>query len=478
MSRLPVLEGILKYIEEMNAPFSMPGHKGGRGFLSTREGSLLYESIVRGDITEVEGLDNLHSPNGIIKEAQELLQKLYGSRKSYFLVNGSTSGNLAMIFASFNEGDKVIVERNCHRSIFNAIIMRKLKPVYVNNVISKNYDAPISIDMEHFLQLIKNEENIKGIVVTYPNYYGICMDLKLIIHEARKRNIKVMVDSAHGAHFGIDETLPESAVKLGADMVVMSAHKTLPSLTQTAYLHINNMSDIDKLDFYVSAFTSTSPSYPFLLALDYARFYLETKGKESFNNTIKIAREYKDKINKLGKFHVMSRQDIRDEKNVYDIDESRYIINIRCAGNGHLLLRYLRENAIQCEMSDESNVVLILSPFNNIEDYEKLYHALEAFTPIDQGYMGKSASEFKMPELVLQPYEAAERTKRSIELEQSLGKICGENIVPYPPGIPLIMAGELIDKYIIDVVKYYLDNRLTVLGMEEGKIKIIEEQVL
>ena len=145
-----MLEGLLNYMKENNAPFSMPGHKSGRAFMRTAEGKALQEVMLQGDITEVEGLDNYHDPKGIIKEGQRLLKELYGSEESYFLVNGSTSGNLVMIFSSFNEGDKILVERNCHKSIFNAIILRKLQPIYIKNYYSNRYNAPISMDMEHF----------------------------------------------------------------------------------------------------------------------------------------------------------------------------------------------------------------------------------------------------------------------------------------------------------------------------------------
>jgi arginine/lysine/ornithine decarboxylase len=209
LSKLPLVEGLLEYTNENNIPFAMPGHKGGQGFLSTDIGKEIYSNILKIDITEVDGVDNLHNPDGIIKEAEELLSRFYKSRKSYFLVNGSTSGNLAMIFSAFSEGDKVIVERNCHRSIFNGILMRKLKPIYIRNKISSKFNAPMSVDMEHFLSLIEDNKDAKGIIITYPNYYGVCPNLKLIINEAKKYNMKVLVDSAHGAHFGVYDVLPD-----------------------------------------------------------------------------------------------------------------------------------------------------------------------------------------------------------------------------------------------------------------------------
>jgi arginine/lysine/ornithine decarboxylase len=476
LARLPIVDGIARYIEEDNAPFSMPGHKGGRGFLFTEEGKRLYYNLIRGDITEVEGMDNLHNAEGIIKEASELLSEFYGSKKSYFLVNGSTSGNLAMIFTSFSEGDKIIVERNCHRSIFNGIIMRKLRPIYVKNIISKKYNAPFSIDMEHFFQLLSEHEDVKGIIITYPNYYGVCVDLKIIIEEAKKRKICILIDSAHGAHFGIDEALPESAVNLGADIVVMSAHKTLPSLTQTAYLHAGNNVDIKKLNFYISAFTSTSPSYALLGSMDYARFFLETKGKETYRACLKIAKRYREKINQLEDFHIISNKDINDELNIkgINLDESRYIINVQKGYSGHLLLRYLREKGIQCEMSDELNVVLILSPFNIEADFEKLYQALKTCPMellVDQF---KEVVISELPKMILQPFEVMEKRHKAVKLSEAAGKVCANSIVPYPPGIPLVMPGELLDEESIALIEVLIKQQVTILGVDGDTVLVIE----
>jgi len=340
LSKLPLVDGILRYVNNGNISFTMPGHKGGLGFLETIDGKRIYENLIKCDVTETPGLDNLHHPEGIIREAQELLKELYGSTKAYFLVNGSTSGNLAMIFASFNEGDKIIVERNCHRSIFNGIIMRKLKPIYIKNEINNQYNAPLSIDMEHFLYCIKENKDAKGIVITYPSYYGVCLDLAAVVKEAKKYNMKVLVDSAHGAHFGVSDNLPESAVKLGADMVVMSSHKTLPSFTQTAYLHVMSAADVEKVDFYVSAFTSTSPSYMLMCSMDYARFFLETEGKEAYDKLLVLTERYKQMINKIKGFHVLSEDDLNINRrdNKLRLDGTRYILNIAKGYSGHFTL--------------------------------------------------------------------------------------------------------------------------------------------
>ncbi|MGV8984585.1 aminotransferase class I/II-fold pyridoxal phosphate-dependent enzyme [Clostridium sp.] len=482
MSRLPLVDGVLKYIKEKNISFCMPGHKGGLGFIETVKGKELYDNFIRGDITEVDGLDNLHHAEGIIKESQQLLSKYYGSIKSYFLVNGSTSGNLAMIFSVFNEGDKIIVERNCHRSIFNAIIMRKLRPVYIKNKIHSKYDAPMPLDKEHFFCLINENKDAKGIIVTYPNYYGICFDLQYVIDMAKKYGMKVLVDAAHGAHFDASELLPESALKMGADMVVMSAHKTLPSLTQTAFLHVGAGIDTSKVDFYVSAFLSTSPSYMLLCSMDYARFYIEEYGESDYERLIKLCQFYRGKINSLKKFYILGIEDLREtsenhneDTNKYTIDLTRYILNVPKGYSGHKLLEYLRENKIQAEMSDSRNVVLIFSPFNSSKDFKELYIALKNcdLTTLKQEYI--DLIDYDVPVSIMYPYEVMDREKTMVEIRNTVGKISAVAIVPYPPGIPIVMPGERLDEITITAIEYYLRCNVTVLGINDGKIATVEK---
>ncbi len=481
MSELPLVEGILKYVKENNISFCMPGHKAGRGFLSTPIGKEFIKNFLACDITEVEGVDNLHKPEGIIKEASELLTKFYGSKKSYFLVNGSTIGNLAMIFSSFNEGDQVLVERNCHRSIFNAIIMRKLKPIYINNIINDTLNAPVCIDLEHFLQVLNSNKNAKGIIVTYPNYYGICSNLKYIIEECKKYNMKILVDSAHGAHFGVHNGLPESAVKLGADMVVMSAHKTLSSLTQTAYLHINNTEYLERVEFYISAFSSTSPSYLFLCAMDYARYYLQTYGEEEYGELLNLLDFYRNKINLLEGFHIINKDDISSRKenkldysdDVYNFDNTRYVINLDKEYSGHLLCKYLRGNNIQVEMSDDSNVVLIFSPFNKEWELKKLYNALEICNMDKVRRKKFDLLNYDIPKMALMPFEVVDKKKQYVNLINSLGRISAVNIVPYPPGVPILNMGELIDNKILQAIDYYKKNEVDILGLNGDEIEVV-----
>lgn len=476
MPDLPLVDGIIEYLHENNISFCTPGHKAGKGFLHTAEGRELYDNLIKMDITEVDGVDNLHHPEGIIDSSEKLLSRLYGSRKSYFLVNGSTSGNLAMIFSVFEEGEKIIVERNCHRSIFNGIIMKKLNPVYMLSKVHSIYMAPLALDTQSAIETIRKNRDAKGIILTYPSYYGTCSDIEPIIKEAKKYGMKILVDSAHGAHFGICEGLPESALRLGADMVVTSAHKTLPAFTQSAYLHIGPGADVLKTDFYVSALTSTSPSYMLMASLDYARFYLETYGRDEYNKLIQIADKYRGKINKLGYFHVPFREELKND--IRDMDSTRYIINTEKGLSGHKLLSYLRSRRIQAEMSDSRNVVLIFSPFNGEEDFEQLYKALRecSIEDIRDASPEAPAVLYRLPQKRMLPYEINNLPKCSVKLAEAEGKICCEAVVPYPPGIPVLLPGEEFTMEETQYIESCISRGKTVLGVNNGQVVTADEK--
>ncbi|GFZ32912.1 lysine decarboxylase [Clostridium zeae] len=476
MKRVPLVEALKEYVKLRNAPFSMPGHKSGRGFKCDALDIDLTEFILSADITEVDGLDNLHKPEGVLKEALDMLSNLYGSEKSYFLVNGSTSGNLIMSYTCFDEGDKVLVERNCHRSIMNSLIMRKLKPIYMENTINPILKAPESISREYFIKLLSDNDEIKGIFLTYPNYYGIGCDIKFIIDQCKKRDIKVLVDCAHGAHFGIHERLPKNPVELGADMVVMSAHKTLPSFTQTSYLHINNKMLIEKADFYFGVFQSTSPSYMFMASLDYSRAFLEYEGKRAYDNLFDKVDKIKSKINNLSYIKVFDKSYIHEPGVIFD--DSRLVLFLSKGLSGHKLLDVLRDNRIQAEMSGDNNVVLLTSPFNTEDDFVSLLKTLEILDIDAIRDTDKSIYETKLPIQDLIPADAFALEKEIIPLETSLGRTVGENIIPYPPGVPMLIMGEKIEYEHIEVIKKSLNDGITMLGINSGNIKVIKENQL
>lgn len=466
--KVPLLDEVLKYKKENNLILSMPGNKSGIGFLRDDVGREFVNNMGFLDITEVDPLDNLHAPEGIIKEAQELLAKTYDVRKAYFVVNGSTAGNLASIFDAFNEDDEILVERNCHKSVYNGIILRKLKVKYIEPVVYEDKGLFLPPTEKEIYKAINKCKNAKGIILTYPNYFGIGYDIVETLKDLKDRGLKIIIDGAHGAHYGITEKLPKSIVKF-ADYIVLSAHKTLPSLTQGSYLLINNDNNVD---FYLKAFMTTSPSYLIMSSLDYARYYLENYGKEDYDKLIDLAIKWSIKINNLNKVRVLSKEDL---PRGYDLDLSRYILILKKGYSGHKLLNYLRSLNIQCEMSFSGGVVLILSPFNLEKDFEKIYNSLKSLNLellVDTDYQNYCGL---IPKKVLELYEAFNMEFEYVNIYESESKISKEAIIPYPPGIPLICAGEVISKEAIDIINGYIKNNKTVIGLKNGLVKVIKD---
>lgn len=469
MNKAPLLEELLKYKSENNLILSMPGNKSGKGFLRDELGKRLKDSLGELDITEVDPLDNLHNPEGVIKEAQELLAKTYKVKKAYFLVNGSSSGNLAAIFSAFKEGEEVLVERNCHKSIYNALILRKLKVIYIDAVVDDNLGIFLPPKEEEINNALKKAKDPKGIILTNPNYFGIYYDLEKTIEKLRKEGLKVIIDSAHGAHFGFNEKLPKSMATLG-DYVVVSAHKTLPSLTQGAFLLVNSMDD--SIEFYLKAFMTTSPSYLIMASLDYSRYYLDNYAKGDYDNLIERAEKYRKDINLLNKVYIVSNKDIEEN---YNIDKSRYLMIVEEGYSGHKLLEYLRSKQIQSEMSFSKGVVLILSPSNTDKDFQKIYSAIKELN-MDILKTEESIVEFSKsyPKKVLEPYEVFNFKYKYMNLKESIDKVSKEFIVPYPPGIPVVCPGEKITSEVIDILMSYINNNLSVIGVENNMIKVVD----
>lgn len=469
-NKTPLLDEVLKYKKEENLIFSMPGNKCGKVFLKDNIGKEFVDTMGYLDITEVDPLDNLHAPEGIILEAQQLLAKTYGVKKAYFMVNGSTGGNLCSIFAAFNEGDEVLVERNCHKSIYNGLILRKLKVKYIEPLIDEKLGIFLPPDKKNIYDAIEQCENLKGIILTYPSYFGITYDIEEVLLDLKKRGLKIVVDSAHGAHFIANNKLPKAIYGI-PDYVVLSAHKTLPALTQGSYL-LSNTDDND-VEFYLNTFMTTSPSYLIMSSLDYARYYLDEYGYDEYERLINKAEKYRSIINSLNKVHIISKEDLAED---YDIDKSRYIVMVSKEYSGHKLLEYLREQGIQCEMSFASGVVLLLSPINDDDDFKKLLKSFENLQLKDIRQDNYSKYYSFIPKKVLEPYEVFKKECKYIKINEADKNIACEAIIPYPPGIPLLCPGEVITKEAIDIIDDYISNNRSVIGIKNKEyIKVVIE---
>ncbi|KUK07839.1 MAG: Arginine/lysine/ornithine decarboxylase, partial [Caldanaerobacter subterraneus] len=267
----PLYDALMEYVKKETVPFHMPGHKQGR--VLPKE---YIENLAKIDLTEVPGLDNLHNPDGPILEAEKLAAKAFGSKQAFFLVNGSTAGIYAAMYAVLNPTDKVLVMRNSHKSVYNGVVLTQSIPVYLLPEIDYENGIAMGIDVEKLEEVLQKERDVKAVVVTHPNYYGFCSDIEKIVDIVHKYGKILIVDEAHGAHFPFSNNLPKSSIKAGADIVVQSLHKTLTSFTQTSILHLNSdRVDVDRLKYSLSLFQSTSPSYILMSSIDMAREYME-----------------------------------------------------------------------------------------------------------------------------------------------------------------------------------------------------------
>lgn len=288
-NRMPLYEALIEFKERGPLSFHVPGHKNGLNF--PQEAIREFKGILSIDVTELAGLDDLHSPFECIDEAQQLLAEVYNTKRSYFLINGSTVGNLAMILSCCGEHDIVLVQRNCHKSIINGLKLAGANPI-LDPWIDEAYNVPVGVRNEIIKNAIGKYPNAKALILTHPNYYGMGMDLEASIAFAHAHKIPVLVDEAHGAHLCLGEPFPKSALTYGADIVVHSAHKTLPAMTMGSYLHINShLVDEDKVTTYLSMLQSSSPSYPIMASLDIARFTMARIKKKV---TVKLLSFYED----------------------------------------------------------------------------------------------------------------------------------------------------------------------------------------
>ncbi|AID45396.1 Orn/Lys/Arg decarboxylase [Candidatus Arthromitus sp. SFB-mouse-Japan] len=479
-----LIKSIERYLGEEYSFFTTPGHKQGNGYNYT-------ENLFKYDLTEIEGLDNLHNPYECINDSLNNLSKFYESKKSYYLVNGSTSGIHIMFFSCFDEGDTILVERGCHKSVINALILRKLKVLYVNrdkyNVDLLMPDKFSFIDYNEkdiifsdIVNIIENNKNVRGVVLTNPNYYGIYVDQKGIYSYLKKRNILLLIDGAHGAHIKAFNKKIDCVNKF-CDISVMSAHKTLASLTQGAYLHVNKSDLISKVDEYFCIFTTTSPSYLILMSLE--------KGLDDCVKYKNIGYSYVDECDNFRELLVdceiigIDNNCIINRSNSnFLYDDSRLCLKFKYGNmSSNDLYNYLLKKKIVCEMTYFNGIVLIPTYCSKKNDFQKLYYSINEFKGNE--YINNIFEIFpKIYDLdiikVFEPYEILHKPYEFLEIEKCVGKVAFNDIFLYPPGTPIIVRGEYIESKHMEVIFEYLKLNCRVNGVFDGKyLKVLEENI-
>ncbi|TCL00034.1 lysine decarboxylase [Natranaerovirga hydrolytica] len=465
----PVYKQLQNYINQKTTSFHIPGHK---------NSPFLKKELIHFDLTEIEGLDNLHSPNDIIKKSQENAARVYQTKKTFYLVNGSTVGILAAMLALTNKKDKIIMARNSHRSVYNGVILNELDPCYVYPDILKDYSVPGSIHPKDIEAILKKEKDIKLIIITSPTYEGIISDIKAIASIAKRYRIPLIVDEAHGSHLAFNKYFPSSAIEYGADIVIHSLHKTLPSLTQTALLHINDNSiDAEKIKEHLSILQTSSPSYVLLSSIDYCIGLMESKKEELFNTFVENIKTFrKDIKSQLNVFNIVGKNNTSNQ-GMYDMDLSRLVVNTQnslITGN-ELEKKLKKDYNIQIELANKSNIIAMATIGNSKKDFDKL---LKAILDIDRSLKKKEelSDIFNTIKLnkVMTPYEAKKKHTKTIKFVSSKGYVASEFIIPYPPGIPVIAPGEELTQEIIELVLEYKAIGIQLIGMWDTTLETIQ----
>ena len=452
-------------INQMNKlyPFHMPGHKRNKNFFA--------DNLIDLDMTEIFGLDNLHCADGIIKQAQDDCAKIFGAEHSFFIVNGGSCAVMAAIFSVCNENDKIIVMRGSHKSLYYALELLGVDAYYLYP--KKIFGISCGFDYDELERLLV-KTNAKAVFVTSPNYEGFCLDIGKICELVHRHKKFLIVDEAHGSHFVFHNEFPLSALKLGGDVVINSLHKTLPVLTQSAVLHINNASiDLDRVKKYLAMFQTSSPSYIFMSVMDSVLKKISVPG--FFNAYVKKLLALRRQLQNNKVIRLVNESDIQNSslKNL-DISKLTFIVNSDLTPLE--IEKILREKfKLQIEMCGLNHFVALSTIADTDFGFDLLLKSI-AYLENNLPYkklVFDNVTDLK-PQKVCSIKKAASAPKKIVTLNDCVGKISSDYIIPYPPGVPLIVPGELISLDAVKMIEYYLNRGINVMGVAKRSLSVLD----
>lgn len=461
----PIYDKLQKYAHSSQYPFHMPGHKGGRG--QKLKNPLSY------DITEIPGFDNLHQPQGIIQEAQKLCADVFGAKESFFMVNGASGGILAAILSVCKEGDKLLLARNSHRCAYHGLVLCGGEPIYLQPQYTK-YGICGGILPQDVEKALSQQEDIKAVLITSPTYEGFVSDVEKIARAVHKRKIPLIVDEAHGAHMKFHTYFPKTALECGADIVVQSFHKTLPAMTQTAVLHIQgSYIEREKLSQTLAMVQSSSPSYVFLASMDLCREFCQT-GFAQFEQYTHFLKKLRKQLKELNHFTLLGKE-LCQHYGIYDIDQGKLVFSSRISGHW-LEKKLLKDYGLQIEMSSFYHAIAMTSVADKKKAFQKFWRAMKTVDRTVFNYSSQIDFLEKplTPIIEYKPREAFFAKTYQTEFKNCEGKVCGEFIIPYPPGIPLVVPGERITRCILDTIEQGVQKGTHFIGMADSTLKNIQ----
>lgn len=475
--RMPILEALEDFKSQRIVPFDVPGHKRGKG--NSELTDFLGESCVSLDVNSMKCLDNLCHPVSVIREAEMLAADAFKAQAAFLMVGGTTSAVQAMILSVLAPGDEIILPRNVHRSVINALVLVDAKPVYINPQTNQRLGISLGMKVSDVEAAILAHPNAKAVLVNNPTYYGICSNLEAIVELAHAHGMKVLADEAHGTHFYFGEGLPKAAIHVGADMAAVSMHKSGGSLTQSSILLLGPNMNADYVRQIINLTQSTSGSYLLMVSLDISRRNLVLKGKETFEKVLNFAEYARNEINTIGDYWAYG-YDLIDGDSVYDFDRTKLSVNTLSLGlAGIEVYDLLRdEYDIQAELGDLGNFLAYISIGDRQADIERLVSALaEIRRRFKKPAVNMIEQEYINPIVKMTPHEAFYASKKSLTLEECVGEVCSEFVMIYPPGIPILSPGELVTDEIIEYIRYAKQKGCSMLGPEDmgvNRLNVIE----
>lgn len=458
-----------QYSESDYYPFHMPGHKRS-GWPYHKRSGWPVSALYRYDITEIEGFDNLHDAKGLLLSLQRRAARVYHAEESFFLVNGSTGGILSAVSAAAREGKKLLMARNCHKSVYNAVLLNRLEAEYLWPETIEEFDIQGEISAAQIEKHLEGRQDICGVVITSPTYDGIISDIRAIVEAVHACGVPLIVDEAHGAHFALSDRAPKSAVECGADIVINSVHKTLPALTQTALLHVQGtLVDRERLKDYLRIYQSSSPSYLLMASIDACVRYIECEGKKSYGRLLAFREQIDKKAAEFSHIRILPQGE--------DRDPGKLVISVKNTNmSGRELYQILLQKYhLQMEMASVSCAVGILTGMDTQEGVERLIRALaEVDKGLEKEEGAAGAYDIKPAFSGLCIYEAAAEKKEWVLPEEAAGRVSGGFLYFYPPGIPLLVPGEMIGEKQILLMRECRERKEYLTGIsDDGKICVL-----
>lgn len=474
-TRTPLLDALRDYHANEVFSFDVPGHKKNDKLKTLSH--FFGSSLLNYDANSMKALDNLSNPTGVIKEAEDLYASLYQYDEAHFLINGATVGVQAMILATCSPGDKILVPRNVHKSVINALILSAAEPVYIYPEMHPEIGIATTVSLSSIKRAIDTNQDAKTLFLVHPSYYGICCELEAITAYAHANGMVVIVDEAHGAHLPFSEELPLNAFYAGADLSTISVHKTGGALTQAAVLLVNKeRMDSSRVKGVLNMLQSTSASYLLMASLDAARCELALYGELYLREALQLARFARETLNEIEGLYVAGKELTRFPE-VEDVDETKLVMHTTELGlSGFEFYDLLREEYhIQLELADACNAMALLSIGDKEEE---VMHLISSIQDLASRYRKKPFSVarrfFDVPELVLSPREAFYARTQLLPIREAVGQISAEILTLYPPGIPIVMPGERLTRNMIEYLHLLKNEKGMLVDLADPKAEQIK----